>query len=49
MNSDECREEVQREKDSIGAVKFDPRFLRESRQAEIDFMDQVDVYRKRPR
>ena len=35
--------------DSIGAVEFDPRLLREPRQREIDFMSQLDVYRKRPR
>ena len=43
MNSDECTKEVQRLFDSINVEEFDPRLLRESRQTEIDFMDQLDV------
>ena len=35
--------------DSISAVVFDTRLLRESRQMEIDFVDQLDVYHRRPR
>ena len=35
--------------DSISVAEFDPGLLRESRQTEIDVMDQLDVYRKRPR
>ena len=34
---------------SIGAAEFDPRLLRESRQTEINFMDQLDVCRARPK
>ena len=30
-------------------VKFDPRLLRELRRTEIDFVNQLDVYRRRPR
>ena len=30
-------------------VDFDPRLRRESRQTDIDFVNQFDVYRKRPR
>ena len=30
-------------------VKFDPRLLREPGQTEIDLINQLDVYRKRPR
>ena len=36
-------------KDSIRVVEFDPRVLRETRQMEIDFVNQLDVHRKRPR
>ena len=36
-------------RDSIRVVEFDPRVLRETRQMEIDFVNQLDVHRKRPR
>ena len=35
--------------DNISVVVFDTRLLRESRQMEIDFVNQLDVYWKRPR
>ena len=35
--------------DSISMVVFDTRLLRESRQMEIDFVNQLDVYYRRPR
>ena len=35
--------------DSISVVVFDTRLLRESRQMEIDFVNQLDVYYRRPR
>ena len=35
--------------DSIRVVEFDPRVLREPRQMEIDFVNQLDVHRQRPR
>ena len=34
---------------SISVVVFDTRSLRESRQMEIDFVNQLDVYYRRPR
>ena len=48
MNSAECTQEVQRVFDSLGMAEFDPKLLRESRQTEIDFVDQLEVHRKRP-
>ena len=35
--------------DSIRVVELDPRVLREPRQLDIDFVNQLDVHRKRPR
>ena len=35
--------------DSISVVEFDTRLLRESRQMEIDFVNQLDVYYRHPR
>ena len=35
--------------DSISVVVFDTRLLRESRQRKIDFVNQLDVYYRRPR
>ena len=35
--------------DSIRVVVFDARLLRDSRQMEIDFVNQLDVYYRRPR
>ena len=35
--------------DSISVVVFDTRLLRVPRQMEIDFVNQLDVFRKRPR
>ena len=35
--------------DSIRVVEFDPRVLREPRQMEIDFVNQLDVHRTRLR
>ena len=35
--------------DTISTAEFDPRLQRKSRQTEIDSMNQLDVYRKRPR
>ena len=49
VNSDEYTKEVQYVFDSISAAEFDPWLLREPRQTEINFMNQLDVYRKRPR
>ena len=49
MNSDECTKEVQHVFDSISVAEFDTRVLRESTQTDIDFVDQFDVYRERPR
>ena len=48
MKSDEDTEEFQNDIDSIRVVEFDPRLLRPE-QMEIDSMNQLDVYRKRPR
>ena len=36
-------------RDSIIVVEFDPRVLRETRQMGIDFVNQLDVHRKRPK
>ena len=49
MYSDECTKTAQRVLGRIVVAEFDPRLLREPRQTEIDFMDQLDVYRDRPR
>ena len=35
--------------DSISVVVFDTRLLRESKQMEIDFVNQLDVHCRRPR
>ena len=35
--------------DNISVVVFDTRLMQESRQMEIDFVDQLDVYCRRPR
>ena len=48
MKSDEDTEEFQNDMDRIRVVEFDPRLLRPE-QMEIDSMNQLDVYRKRPR
>ena len=45
MNSDEYTKEVQYVFDSISVAEFEPRLLRESRQTDVNFMDQLDVYR----
>ena len=34
--------------DSMRVVEFDPRVMREPRQMEIDFVNRLDVHRKRP-
>ena len=49
MNSDKYAKEFQNVFNSISVMEFDPRLLRDSRQSEIDFVNQLDVYRKRPR
>ena len=49
MKLDEYTTKVQTVVGRISAVEFDARLLRESRQTEFNFVDQLDVYRKRPR
>ena len=49
MKSDENTKQFQNVVGRISAVEFDPRSLRESRQTEIDFVNQSDVHRKHPR
>ena len=45
MKPDEYTNEAQYVVGRISAVEFDLRLLRESRQTEIDFVNQLDVYR----
>ena len=49
MMSDKYAKEFQNVFNSISVMELDPRLLRDSRQTEIDFVNQMDVYRKRPR
>ena len=49
MKPDDYTNEVQCVVCRISAVEFDPRLLRESRQTEIDVVNQLEVYQKRPR
>ena len=46
---DEYAEELQNVFDNISGVRLDPKLLRASRKVEIDFMNRLEVYRKRPR
>ena len=46
---DEFAEELQNVFDSISGVRLDPELLSASRKVEIDFMNRLEVYRKRPR
>ena len=46
---DEYAEELQNAYDSISGVRLDPELLSASRKVEIDFMNRLEVYRKRPR
>ena len=45
---DEFAEELQNVCDSISGVRFDPELLSASRKVEIDFMNRLEVHRKRP-
>ena len=46
--SDEYTNELHSVCDSIRLMEYDPGYLQESRQTEIDFVNQWDVYRCRP-
>ena len=46
LELDEYAEELQNVFDSISGVRLDPELLRK---VEIDFMNRLEVYRKRPR
>ena len=49
LELDEYAEELQNVFDSISGVRLDPELLSASRKVEIDFMNRLEVYRKRPR
>ena len=49
MNSDKYAKEFQNVFNSISVMELDPRLLRDSRQTVIDFVNQLDLYRKRSR
>ena len=49
LELDEHAEELQNVFDNISGVRLDPELLSASRRVEIDFMNRLEVYRKRPR
>ena len=49
LELDEYAEELHNEFDSISGVRLDPELLSVSRKVEIDLMNRLEVYRKRPR
>ena len=49
LELDEHTEELQNVFDNISGVRLDPELLSASRKVEIDFMNRLAVYRKRPK
>ena len=49
LELDEYAEELQNVIDSISGARLDPELLSASRKVEIDFLNRLEVYRKRPR
>ena len=49
LELDEYAEELQNVFDSISGVRLDPELLSALKNVEIDFMNRLEVYRKRPK